>query len=269
MDTCRIAISPCPNDTFAFGALVNGLLPNTPRKWELLLADIDELNSLAEGDEWPIVKTSYFAYAHLQHRYELLEAGSALGYGVGPLLLSRAPIAYDQLAHCRIAIPGQRTTAHLLLHHYAPHASHKTVMRFDAIMPALARGEVDAGVVIHEGRFTYANYGLHCLADLGQVWEERQQAPIPLGAILMQKSLGHSAAHAFSDWVAQSIRFARQHPEAVMPFVKAHAQELEPHVIQSHIDLYVNDYSLALGPTGHRAVQQFLAVAQTLSPLAP
>jgi 1,4-dihydroxy-6-naphthoate synthase len=239
-----LAISPCPNDTFIFAKMID--------RYRVELDDVEALNARAERGEFDLTKISVAAYGRLRHHYALLRAGGAAGVGVGPLVVARSarPIGG------RIAIPGERTTAALLL---GLLGRFDTVpMRFDAIDDAVRRGDVDAGVIIHEGRFTYADKGLTALADLGSVWEEKMQCPLPLGAIAIRRSLGPELARRVDDEIRDSLRQAWAAPDSVRAFVAAHAQEMAPEVIQRHIDLYVNDYSLALDEA---AVDRLVALA--------
>ena len=256
----KLAYSPCPNDTFMFGALVLGLIPHA-YDFEVVLEDIKDLNSLARQQQADVCKVSFYAYTQLQG-WSLLDSGAALGQGVGPLLVARQPI--QDLAQTHIAIPGADTTANLLLAFYAPQARHKTVRLFSEIMPAVAAGEYDAGLIIHESRFTYPQYGLLQLADLGSYWEQQTQLPIPLGGIVARESLRPDVRADLARLIRASIAYARQQPEAVLPYVRAHAQEMEETVMLQHIALYVNDYSLELGQKGRAAVEKLRAVAEQL-----
>jgi len=227
-----LAISPCPNDTFIFCGMKD--------RYALTLDDVEALNRGAERGAFDIVKISAAAYGRVRDRYALLRAGGAAGFGVGPLLVARTA----REPGGRIAIPGERTTAALLL---TMLGDFDTVpMRFDRIEDAVLAGEVDAGVIIHEGRFTYADKGLVRLADLGDVWEQRMGAPLPLGAIAIRRELGAETARAVDDDIRASLRQAWADPGACAAFVREHAQEMAPGVVQQHIDLYVNDYSLNL-----------------------
>ena len=259
----RLAISPCPNDTFMFDAWVNGRIHRQGLAIEVRHEDIARLNALAAQEQAQVVKVSYHAYASLQDRYELLDAGSALGYGCGPLLIAHKPYTLEELLHRQlpVAIPGAKTTANLLLQYFAPGIENRKEMRFDQIVPAILAGEVEAGVIIHENRFTYQHHGLHCLQDLGSYWEAQTGLPIPLGAIIAHKSLGQPLIAQVNELLRQSIAYAFAHPEASMPYVHQHAQEMQAEVVQAHISLYVNDFSLSLGKKGLEAVEQLLAVA--------
>jgi 1,4-dihydroxy-6-naphthoate synthase len=233
----NFAFSPCPNDTFAFHALVHGLVPGPQVAPHL--DDIEALNARAERGEAEVTKVSMAAYGRIRDRYALLRSGGAAGFGVGPIVvaLNRRPVGG------RVAIPGAHTTAALLLNLLG---SFETVpMRFDRIEHAVLSGEVDCGVLIHEGRFTYEGKGLTLLADLGTLWEHRMKCPLPLAAIAVRRDLA-SRGSDFDHALRSSVEYAFAHPEASRDYVAVHAQEMDPSVIASHIRLYVNDYTLAL-----------------------
>lgn len=263
-----LAFSTCPNDTFMFDALVNGRLPEHDVEFDLQLADIFHLNQLALSGAVDMVKLSYATYAQVQQDYALLDAGSALGFGCGPLLIAKAATDAASLAanNLPVAIPGRNTTANLLLDYYAPAIRNRREMIFHEIMPAVLRGEVAAGLIIHENRFTYAGLGLHLVKDLGEYWEEKTGLPIPLGAIAVHRRLGVERIAQLEGLMRDSVRAAFGHPELTMPFVRAHAQEMDEAVMKAHIGLYVNDFSLSLGEKGRAAVAQLLALAH--SPLS-
>lgn len=240
-----LAISPCPNDTFVFCAMAG--------RYRLALDDVEALNRRAESDEFDVTKISVAAYGRIRDRYALLRAGGAAGFGVGPLLVAAA----SRKPGGRIAVPGERTTAALLLRLLG---GFETVsLRFDLIEDAVLSGEVDCGVLIHEGRFTYESKGLVRLADLGEVWEERMRCPLPLGAIAIRRDLGPELARRIDAEIRESVRRAWAKPDECADFVRSHAQEMEPGVIRSHIDLYVNDYTLDLDET---AVERLVALGE-------
>jgi len=261
----RLAFSPCPNDTFVFHALVHGLVPGAPAT-TVTYADVDVTNTAAERGEYDLVKVSYAALPWLLDRYELLPCGGALGRGCGPLVLVRDEAI--SLAGRRVAVPGDRTTAYLLMRLWSadtPPASVE-VMPFHEIMPAVAAGRIDAGLVIHEARFTYPRYGLRALVDLGEWWEVDTGLPIPLGAILARRGAVNPTEAA--DWIRASVRQAWADPSASREYVLAHAQEMEPDVVARHIDLYVNRFTEDLGEEGYAAVHALLdrAAAAGLTP---
>lgn len=254
----KLHISPCPNDTFTFHAMIHGLVDTEGLTFDPVFDDIDALNAAAvdRPDEEEVIKISYAALPEAVGAFRLLESGSALGHGNGPLLVSRHKIYPDELHDARIGIPGERTTANRLLSIVFPEARQKKVYLFSEIAPAVADGEIDAGVLIHEGRFTYASQGLRLIADLGQEWERLTTLPIPLGGILLNRRYPAEVAAQVGRIIRRSIEYAQAHPEASAAYVKAHAQELDPEVRRKHIIYFVNDYSLALGDEGRRAVER-------------
>ncbi len=268
----RLAFSPCPNDTFIFHAWVTGLVPGAPPV-ETLLADIDILNRLALEGTVEVVKLSLAAFAEVRDRYALLHCGGALGRGVGPLVVARkdsllrpavsteggAALA-DELSRVRVALPGSRTTAALLAQAFAGELKRAVTMPFDRIMPAVAAGEVDAGVIIHEGRFTFASHGLRQLIDLGEWWETSTGLPVPLGGIAVARSLHQEVQRAVEEALRASILLARTDPEASREYVRTHAQEMDPLVCQAHIDLYVNEFTVDYGAEGEAAIERLLAL---------
>lgn len=261
-----LAFSTCPNDTFIFDALVHGRIDTGAFRFAVQMADIYHLNQMAMREEVDLIKVSYNTFGQIMDRYQLLSAGGALGYDCGPLLISREPLTVAELVagNLPVAIPGQNTTANLLLGYYAPGIQNRREMIFHEIMPAIARGEVAAGVIIHENRFTYPAYGLRLIQDLGSYWETQTGLPIPLGAIVAHKRLGMETIQALDDMVRASVAFAFAQPTASRAYVRAHAQEMDEAVMQAHIDLYVNAYSLDLGEKGRQAVRQLLAVGETM-----
>ena len=219
---------------------------------------MEELNQKALEGRFELSKLSFHALGHVLDKYALITAGSALGRGCGPLLLARPGQEPRDLARALVAVPGKMTTAHMLLSLYADAAPPVKVMEFSRIMQAVALGEVDAGLVIHEGRFTYQDQGLVCLMDLGEWWEHETGLPIPLGCIALRRDLGAEAAKILQEALAQSIRLAWQNPQASRDYILQHAQEMQPQVVKQHIDLYVNRFSEDLGPDGVRAVEEML-----------
>ncbi|RJE86067.1 1,4-dihydroxy-6-naphthoate synthase [Paenibacillus sp. 1011MAR3C5] len=265
----HIAYSPCPNDTFIFHAWANGLLPDAP-KLDVTYADIDITNHLAARCEGPeVMKISYAALPWVLSDYRLLPCGGALGRGCGPLVLTQngnGALDGSALTGKRVAVPSERSTAYLLFRLWAAQqvpggVGEIVVMPFHEIMPAVRDGKIDAGLVIHEARFTYGNYGLHKLADLGSWWEEDTGLPIPLGAIIARRSLD---AEVISGWIRSSLEHAWNDPSASTEYVMAHAQELSPEVAQSHIELYVNSFSHDLGEDGYGAIEALLGRAAKL-----
>ncbi len=249
-----LAYSTCPNDTFIFHALAKRLVDMRGLGFKIDMADVEALNRAASKGVYAVSKLSFAAIGHLQGRYRILESGAALGRGCGPLIVARPDFDRQHLADAKIAVPGHWTTANLLLCLYIGRKLSVEAMTFDRIMPAVANGVVDAGVIIHEGRFTYPAYNLTCLADLGQWWEEKTGLPLPLGAIAVREDIGRETAGKISRIIRSSIEFAHAHPEASDSYICKHAQEMAPDVIRQHIELYVNRFSTGLGKEGQRAV---------------
>ena len=252
-----LAFSPCPNDCFIFDAMVHGRIDLEGLEFEVRLADVEALNTAAFTGDVDITKLSFHAYAYCADRYVLLDAGSALGRNCGPLLISRRPIASEEAAagRLRIAIPGKYTTANFLLGYAFPLATDKTELLFSEIEPAVLDGRYDAGLIIHENRFTYEAKGLRKIVDLGEFWESTTGAPIPLGGIVIRRSLPESVRQAVNRVLRRSVEYAFAHRDASLPYVRAHAQEMDEEVMYKHIDLYVNQYSVDLGDEGRRAVE--------------
>jgi 1,4-dihydroxy-6-naphthoate synthase len=263
--TYTLAYSPCPNDTYVLGALANGFISDAP-PLRVTLSDIDELNNAAARGAFEFVKVSYGAVPHLVDRYHVLRAGGAIGRGCGPLLVARpqnAPELFSGAREKHVAIPGERTTAFMLLQlALGTRPRRITQVRFDAIVRAVAEGAFDAGLIIHESRFTYRDAGLIAIADLGEWWENMTLLPIPLGAILARKDVDRSDALAVADAIRKSLAFARANEERVMPYVRAHAAEIHDNVIRQHIALYVNEFTDDLGDAGIEAVHALLARAR-------
>ncbi|MCI3226341.1 1,4-dihydroxy-6-naphthoate synthase [Streptomyces sp. NP-1717] len=270
----RIAYSPCPNDTFVFDAWAHGRVPGAP-ELDVTFADIDITNGMAERGELDVLKVSYAVLPWVLDEYTLLPCGGALGRGNGPLVLTREPAA--DLTGRTVAVPSERSTAYLLFRLWAAEVvpggvGRIVVMPFHEIMPAVRDGKVDAGLVIHEARFTYQDYGLHRLADMGEHWESTTGLPIPLGAIIAKRNLGSDTLQLLADSARTSVRMAWDDPEASRPYVRAHAQEMDPAVAEQHIGLYVNEFTADLGPDGYAAVRGLLtrAAAEGLvPPLSP
>lgn len=257
----KIGFSPCPNDTFIFEALINGRIDTEGVEYDWFLADVEELNHRAMDGLTDITKISYHAYAYAAPHYLLLDSGGALGRGNGPLLISKRKISDDEVNDLRIAIPGKYTTANLLLGIAWPQATDRHEYLFSDIPEAVLSGEADAGLIIHETRFTYQSMGLQKIADLGEFWEKETGAPIPLGAIVVNRNVPFDTAVKVNNAIRRSLEFARANPGPASDFIKEHAREIEPLVIQKHIKLYVNDFSLSLGEEGRRAVNKLYSVA--------
>ncbi|GAA0413376.1 1,4-dihydroxy-6-naphthoate synthase [Streptomyces luteireticuli] len=272
-DTVRIAYSPCPNDTFTFDAWAHGRVPGAPAL-DVTFADIDVTNGMAERGEFDVLKVSYAVLPWVLDEYALLPCGGALGRGCGPLVLTREELGGPEaLAGKTVAVPSERSTAYLLFRLWAAAevpggVGEVVVLPFHEIMPAVRDGKVDAGLVIHEARFTYQNYGLACLADMGDHWENTTGLPIPLGAIIAKRSLGEETLRRLADAARTSVRMAWDDPEASRPYVLEHAQEMDPAVTDQHIGLYVNEFTAGLGEDGYAAVRGLLtrAAAEGLVP---
>ena len=249
-----LGFSPCPNDTFIFDAMVHGKIDTRGLEFEVAMEDVETLNRWAREGQLDITKLSYNEFLHNTARYALLHSGSALGKGVGPLLVAARPMNLEDIADWRIAIPGRNTTANLLLSLAYPQATHKTEVLFSEIEEAVLSGQYDAGLIIHESRFTYAQKGLTKLLDLGDWWEATAQAAIPLGGIVARRSLGSEVCATIDAVIKDSLAYAWKHYPELAPFVHEHAQEMEEAVMRKHIDLYVNEYSTDLGEVGRKAV---------------
>ena len=263
MKSLSLGFSPCPNDTFIFHSLVNEPdRADVPLFAAPCLEDVETLNRWAFESRLDVTKLSFHAAGHLLEDYCILQSGSALGRGCGPLLVGSREMAVNELAGRRVAIPGTYTTAALLFKMWLPECAELVEMRFEQIMPAVLSGEVAAGVIIHESRFTYQRLGLFCLQDLGQWWEDSTGLPIPLGCIAARRNLGSEKLREIDQRIRASLVRARRDPGKCMDYIRQHAQESEEAVIMSHIGLYVNDFSLDLGVDGRLAVGTFFARAR-------
>jgi len=251
-----LGFSPCPNDCFIFDAIVNRRIDLEGLELAVHLADVEELNAAALARQAQITKLSYHAYAFCADRYVLLDAGSALGRNCGPLLISTRAISIEEVAagRLRIAIPGKYTTANFLLGLAFPKAQKKTELLFSKIEGALLADQFDAGLIIHENRFTFEAKGLKKIIDLGELWESETGAPIPLGGIVISRLLPDEVKQAVNRVIRRSVEYAFAHRDASLPFVRRHAQEMSEEVMYRHIDLYVNEFSVDLGVEGRRAV---------------
>jgi 1,4-dihydroxy-6-naphthoate synthase len=247
--------SPCPNDTFAFHALAHGII-DAPFRIRPVLLDIEELNRRAHHGEFDLTKLSVGAFAAVGDRYRLLRSGAALGRGVGPLVVTRAAATLAEAVRGRVAIPGRETTAYRLLNLAAPVIGEAVEMRYDRILAAVSAGDVDAGLIIHESRFTYADHGLVAAADLGAWWEAETGLPVPLAGICARADLDDALIAAAERAIRQSVQHAFDHPDASRAYVRAHAQELSDAVCAAHIELYVNEYTLDIGEDGLRAIER-------------
>lgn len=257
-----MAHSPCPNDTFMFHDVAVGKLHLPGREIEIHMHDVETLNRMAMEATFDVTKLSFHAFLLVEEAYELLSVGAAIGMGCGPIIVSKRPLSLTDLADCRIAIPGELTTAHLLLQLSQPAVGKKVFVRYDRVMDLVAAGDVDAGVVIHEGRFVYAQAGLSLVADLGQWWQERTGLPIPLGCFAARRSLGAETVSQFEGLLKTSIKNALADPGPACEHAKTYAQELDPTVLTQHVKAFVNDYSLDIGPDGKAAVDTLRQLAE-------
>jgi 1,4-dihydroxy-6-naphthoate synthase len=261
----KLNFSTCPNDTFMFDALVNSRITTNDFTFDIHLADIDELNQLAFEGIPDITKISFNAFARLSDKYQLLNAGSALGSGVGPLVISNRLIYPDEVKHASIAIPGLETTANMLFSIAFPDALNKRVYLFSDIEEAILSNEIDAGVIIHENRFTYEKKGLKKIIDLGEYWESLTKLPIPLGGIAIRRSLPEKIKSQIDSFMRQSVEFAFAHPKQSYPYVRKYAQSMDEDVMYKHIQLYVNKYSVDLEVDGRNAIMELFRRTQQLN----
>ncbi|RYZ29102.1 MAG: 1,4-dihydroxy-6-naphthoate synthase [Chitinophagaceae bacterium] len=255
-----LGFSPCPNDTFIFDALVNGKIDTGGLEFEPVLEDVQTLNAWAAEEKLDVSKLSFPALFNQANKYAILHSGAALGKGVGPLLIANKPFDLLKVESGRIAIPGENTTAHFLLNYAFPQAKNKVVMLFSSIEDAVLKGEVDLGVIIHENRFTYQQKGLHKVCDLGEIWEEKEAVPIPLGCIGIKRSLTVEVQKKVDQLIRDSLNYSYQHYPRLSPYIIEHAQAMEEDVMRKHIDLYVNNFSIDLGKDGKSAIVKLYEV---------
>ncbi len=261
MQKLTLGFSPCPNDTFIFDAMVHQKIDTEGLYFEVVLGDVEELNDKAFNEQLDITKLSYHAMAFCLNDYQLLHSGSALGSGVGPLLIAKEKLSAEQINTGEIAIPGKYTTANFLLSMAYPKAKNKQEVLFSDIEKMVLNGSVDVGLIIHENRFTYAEKGLKKLIDLGDFWEKQSGGLIPLGGIVMRRSFDTTLQQKVNRVLRRSIEFAAENPSSSSEYVRQHAQEMDEGVTKQHIDLYVNDYSIDLGEKGRLAVEKLFSVA--------
>jgi len=263
-----LGFSPCPNDTFIFDALIHHKIDTEGLEFEVFFDDVETLNQKAVRSELDITKLSFHAFAHLADKYALLDAGSALGFGVGPLLICKdeALVASERLtmenSPLRVGIPGELTTANFLLGIAFPNLRNKQVMVFSDIENALLNDSIDLGLIIHENRFTYMDKGLHKVVDLGSYWEELTGCAIPLGGIVINRKLDHDIQLKVNRLIRKSVEFAFENPASGIEFISSHAQEMDEAVMYKHIELYVNKYSIDLGTEGRKAIDIMFNMAQ-------
>jgi 1,4-dihydroxy-6-naphthoate synthase len=264
-----IGFSPCPNDTFIFDAMVHGKIDTEGLAFEVVLADVEELNRKAAKAELDITKLSYHAFAYLTDKYMLLRSGSALGNNCGPLLVSNKNFRIEELKNQSIAIPGRYTTANFLLNFAFPNLRNKTEVLFSDIEKKVLTEEFDLGVIIHENRFTYAERGLVKIMDLGEFWEQQTALPIPLGGIVCKRDFDLELLKKVNRVLRKSIEFAFENPDESDDYVSQHAQEMDPSVMKKHIELYVNQYSIDLGEKGEKAIQKMFSSLKNIEPTIP
>ncbi len=249
-----LGFSPCPNDTYIFHGLVSGRVALPGCTLQEVLHDVETLNRLAFDQVLDVTKLSFYAWLMVRRHYRLLDSGAALGFGCGPLVISRKRLTRDDMGDCRIVLPGCWTTAHLLFRLWAPEAQQRRFLTYDRIFEALNEGTADCGVIIHESRFTFQQAGFRPVIDLGAWWEARTGLPIPLGGIAVHRRVPESVAAQLEAGIRQSIELARRSPQAAGDYIRRHAQEMHPEVLQAHIDTYVNAFSLELGAVGRSAI---------------
>ncbi len=257
-----LGYSTCPNDTFIFYALAHNLIERRGLKFKIELADVETLNRQARAGVFDISKLSFAAIGHLLDTYGVLRSGSALGRGCGPLVVARPGFNLNQIDSKKIAVPGIWTTACMLLGLYFSRKPDVVPMLFDLIMPAVERGDLDFGVIIHEGRFTYKNYGLICLLDLGKWWEEKTSLPIPLGGIAIRRDIAPETARSVETAIRESALYGFKHRTETDGYVKKYAGEMSSAVIRRHIDLYVNDFTVEIGEQGKEAIEALFEMAR-------
>ena len=249
-----LGFSPCPNDTFMFAAMVNHWIPTDGLDFAVHMEDIETLNEWADDEKLDLTKMSFHKSLFVRDKYTLLQSGAALGNNCGPMIIAKTQLSKQEILEGPIALPGQWTTAHLLFNHFYPQARRKEFHRFDTLEDLVLENKVKAAVIIHENRFTYASKGLVKIEDLGDSWENETGLPIPLGGIFASNRLGKDLISKLENLIRQSIFFARHNTPEVMNYVREYSQEMEDWVMKSHIDLYVNDFSIDLSPIGNQAV---------------
>ncbi len=255
-ESIRLGYSPCPNDTFIFYGIAAAGLRIPGIRIEVELHDVETLNRMAMTARLDVSKLSFHAWLLVRERYRLLNSGAALGHGCGPILVAQRPLTRVEVAATRIVLPGEWTTAHLLFRLWAPQAANRYFVTYDRILPEVAAGKADCGVIIHENRFTYAAAGFQAVVDLGAWWEAETGLPIPLGCMAVRTELGDGRAREIEALIRRSIHLSRQNPDAALPYIRRYAREMSAEVLRRHIDTFVNPYSLDLGETGKRAVAE-------------
>jgi 1,4-dihydroxy-6-naphthoate synthase len=262
MTKLRIGLSPCPNDTFIFHALLSGLVKTKGVEFEPVMEDVETLNERMLRGDLEVTKASFAAFAHARERYAAIRTGGALGRGNGPLVVATRAMKPYEVGGLRVLLPGALTTAALLFHGFHPECEETPSVRYDEVLPALLRGDADAGVVIHELRFTYERHGLRLVEDLGARFEATTGTPVPLGGVFVRRDVAARTAKDVERWVGESLAYARAHPAASREFVRKHAQETDDGVTAAHIGLYVNEFSAGYGDEGEDAIARLLLLAQ-------
>lgn len=255
-----LGFSPCPNDTFIFDALANHKIDTGGLSFEVQLHDVETLNEMSINQQLDFTKISYGVLPIVACNYMVLNSGSALGKGVGPLLISQRPVDFNEVENYTIAIPGENTSAHLLFSLAFPHAKNKTFKRYDEIEDIVLESENVLGVIIHENRFTYMDRGLYKIVDLGNFWEKKTGLPIPLGGIVGKRNIDENIIMQVDALIKESMEYAFEHYPLITDYVKQNSQEMEPEIMKKHIDLYVNKYSINLGAEGRNAIQKFMQI---------
>ena len=255
-----LGFSPCPNDTFIFDALVNKKIDTGDFHFDVRLEDVETLNELAKKQELDFTKISYGVLPLVAEKYKVMNSGSALGKGVGPLLISQRPVNFNEVENYTIVIPGENTTAHLLFSLAFPQAKNKVFKRYDEIERSVLESDNVLGVIIHENRFTYMERGLYKIVDLGNFWEEKTALPIPLGGIVGRRNMDEILLMKVDALIKDSMEYAFENYPLITDYVKQHSQEMEPEVMKKHIDLYVNQFSINLGKNGRNAIKRFMHI---------
>lgn len=253
--TVSLGFSPCPNDTFIFNALVNGPVQVPGYRIRAQLHDVETLNRMAFDNVLDVTKLSFFAWLAVREQYRLLSSGGALGFGCGPVVIARKPLTRKDMDKCRIVLPGEWTTAHLLFRMWAPDAHLRAFVGYDGIFDVLERGEAECGVIIHESRFTFKQAGFRQVVDLGEWWEEQTGLPIPLGCIAVHRRCEETLASQIDDAIRDSIGAAQADPASALPYIRKYAREMTPQVLDAHIHTFVNEFSLDAGETGRAAIE--------------
>ena len=264
MTSISLAFSPCPNDTFIFDAMVHHKIDTEGVDFNYRMADVEELNQMALREKMDMTKVSYHAWLYLRENYFLLDSGSAMGFGSGPLVIAKKHFSLNELDNLTIAVPGALTTANLLLKIFLPKAGGKMIMVFNEIEDAVLNGFADVGVIIHENRFTYQDKGLVKITDLGEQWEHTTQCPIPLGAIVVRRSLGTDMITRLNRIMKRSVEYAMANPDSSLSFVSENAQEMDQTVMRRHIELYVNEFTADIGETGRKAIKKLLELTSEI-----